>query len=361
MNLGKTLGVLPAGQWLMHDVNAFEIARMAPRGAAKISQFTVPPQPVGEWMDIPDEVDREKRPTLVMRSGAIGDLLLLSPLFSEWMQQTNTVMSLCCFPHHFPLFDGVPWIKELVRYPLKHADARRFKEIISLENTMEVNHSEHATDVFRKALGLSARKERKKPEEDLDYRPVYHVTDAEKEAAKKHVFKERPTLAVQVKASVANRDYPLRQWYEVINGLEKRGWGIVLLGSKGQVPTMPPQWQNPFIRNLSEEGLTFRESAAVLSQCQAFVGVDSAWAHMCHALDIPAVVLMAAFDWRTRTSKAPKTIALTGTGECAPCNWHMHAGRQFPPNKPCSGQQQCVVLAGISPERIIAKVSLLKP
>ncbi len=223
-----------------------------------------------------------------------------------------------------------------------------------MENTMETYHDMHATDAFSdRLLGLDERVS--------DYRPVYRVTDAEKEAAQKYLFKNRPNLAVQVRASVANRDYPMPQWLEVIKKLEQRGWGILLLGSKGQVPPLAPQDQSPFIRNLADEGLTFRESAAVLSQCQAFVGVDSAWAHMCHALDIPAVVLFGAFSWETRTSKAPKTIALSGVGECAPCNWHMHAGRQFPPNKPCSARQQCVVLAGITADRIVSKVSLLKP
>lgn len=348
VNLGKTLGVLEKGQWLCNDLNAFEIARMAPRGAAKIAQWHGASRVAGEWMHIPDNDAHGK--TLIMRSGAIGDLLLLTPALGHRMLGP---VALCCFPHHFPLFDGNKNISELVPYPLNVDHAWKYKQIESLENTMECDHTQHATDVFAKALGLTTPLS--------DYRPVYQVTDAEKEAAQKHIFKNRPNIAVQVRASVANRDYPMPQWLEVIKKLEQRGWGILLLGSKGQVPPLAPQDQSPFIRNLAEEGLTFRESAAVLSQCQAFVGVDSAWAHMCHALDIPAVVLFAAFDWKTRTSKAPKTIALTGVGECAPCNWHMHAGRAFPPNKPCSARQQCVVLGSIEPARIVAKVDLLKP
>lgn len=343
VDLGKTLGVLPAGEWLMHDLNAFEIARMAQRGAGTVEKWHRPNA---------HDSSHPNSPIAIMRSGAIGDLLLLSPALAEFQEKIKhqcREVHLSCFPHHREV---VPQIKT-VPYPMSVKDASKYGHIISLENTMECDHTQHATDVFANALGLTTPL--------ADYRPVYHVTDAEKEATAKHVFKERPTIAVQIKASVANRDYPMPLWLEVIKKLEERGWGIVLLGSKGQIAPLPPQVASPFIRNLSELGLTFRESAAVLSQCQAFVGVDSAWAHMCHALDIPAVVLFSAFDWRTRTSKAPKTIALTGVGECAPCNWHMHAGRQFPPNRPCSARQQCVVLAGIAPDRIVAKVSLLKP
>ncbi len=345
VNLGKTLGVLPAGEWLVHDLNAFEIALKAKRGAAKVSAWD---------RQAPHEGSHPNSTILVVRSGAIGDLLLLTPALLAVMAHAvweGRSVELACFKHHHDMFAGT-MIKP-VEYPLPAERIKDYGHIVSLENTMECDHTQHATDVFAKALGLTTPL--------TDYRPVYHVTDAEKEAAQKHIFKGRPTLAVQVKASVANRDYPLPLWHEVITKLERQGWGIVLLGRKGQIPPIPPQAQNPFIRDLSQLDLPFRESAAVLSLCQAFVGVDSAWSHMCHALDITAVVLFGAFNWETRTGKAPKTIALSGVGECAPCNWHMTAGHAFPPNKPCSRQQVCTVLASITPDRICAKVALLKP
>lgn len=351
VNLGRTLGTLQAGSWLMHDLNAFEIAIKAKRGTAKVeSYFHVDPRP----LRYDNEGNRITLSTLVMRSGAIGDLLLLTPALTVFDEKSPSVLS--CFKHHhelFSLFFGPRCISGLQKYPLPFEDIKNYSQIISLENTMECDHTQHATDVFAQALGLKTPL--------ADYRPIYHVTDAEKAATEKHIFKGRPTIAIQPKASVANRDYPLPKWMEVIRKLESQGWGVVILGRKGQIPPMPPQWQNPFIRDLSQLDLSFRQSAAVLSQCAAFCGVDSAWAHMCHALDIPAVVLFAAFDWKTRTSKAPKTIAVTGVGECAPCNWHMHAGHQFPPNKPCSKVGLCTVLADITPERIISKINLVKP
>jgi ADP-heptose:LPS heptosyltransferase len=339
VNLGKILGVVPVGHWVVHDINAFEIAQIAPRGAALVDHFV-------------SESGPTELPGLIMRSGAIGDILLLTPVLREWKRQFGHKVNLCCFPHHFPLFRDTSIVDNLIPYPLKYEDALKFR-IVSLENTMECDHSQHATGVFAKALGLQTPLP--------DYKPVYHVTDEEKTATKKYIFANRPNLAVQPRASVKNRDYPLPLWLEVISKLEKLGWGILLLGSKGQIPPIPPNIASPFIRNLAEEELKFRESAAVLSQCDAFVGVDSAFLHLCHALDIPAVGLFAAFDWKTRTSKAPKTFALTGVGECAPCSWHMHAGRHFPPNKPCTTVGRCVVLESIPPDKIVKHVSLLKP
>jgi ADP-heptose:LPS heptosyltransferase len=342
VDLGKTIGTLGPGHWLMHDLNAFEIAQMAPRGAAKVTDGFI------RDMEFPDERGK----FLVMRSGAIGDLLLLTAAIHAWKKRVPSPFALCCFPHHFSVFKGNPDIDELVPYPMKFSDHTKFAFPISLENTMESDHSQHASDVFAKALGI--------PTPLQDYRPRYFVSDEEKQATKKHLFENRPNIAIQCRASVRNRDYPMQQWLEVITSLEKRGWGVLLLGHRGQIPPLPPKLQSPFIRNLTEEGLTFRESAAVLSQCQAFCGIDSAFLHLCHALDIPAVGLFAAFDYTTRI-KSPKTFAITAPAECAPCSWHMHAGRHFPPNKPCSAVQQCVVLASIQPSRIVAKVEILKP
>jgi ADP-heptose:LPS heptosyltransferase len=346
VNLGKTLGILGKGDWLCHDLNAFEIARMAPRGTAKIRDWVPSERPYG--------IPVRTRSSLIIRSGAIGDLLLLTPVLAAIKKrEINNRVSICCFPHHFDLFNGNEDIDELVGYPIALKDAYDYAEVISLENTMECDHTQHATDVFAKALQAYTSM--------TDYRPVYHLSEAEKAATAKYLFKGRPNLVIHPKASVANRDYPFEQWVEVIRQLEQRGWGILLFGQRGQIPEIPPQYANPFVRDLSRSGLSFRECAAILAQAQAFCGVDSAWSHMCHALDIPAVVLFGPFSWETRTSKAPKTFALTGVGECAPCNWHITAGQQFPPGKPCTKIQKCVVLAAIDPQKIVNKISLLKP
>lgn len=340
--MSASLGELGRGEWLVHDLNAFELAQRAKRGTAKVREFTQA-----------EPTNTDNRPTLIMRQGAIGDLLMLTPALAEFKTKNFSHPALCCWPKHFDLFGGNRDLGGLIPYPLPADQIPFFKRIISLENTMESDHSQHATDVFAKALGLSTPLP--------NYKPKYFVRDEEKEKVAQYLFKQRPNIVIQQRASVANRDYPLDQWLEVIVKLERRGWGVLLVGYKGQIPIIPRQYQSPFIRDLSRHDLTFREIASVLAQSQAFCGVDSAFAHLAHALDIPAVVLFGAFDWKTRTAHAPKTIAISGNGDCAPCSWHFHANQMFPPNKPCTAIQRCVVLAGIPPERIVSKISLIKP
>lgn len=338
----------------MNDLNAFEVAAAArPPGSASLDKFVIPKQPEGEWMDLPDSKDRENRPVLIMRTGVIGDLLFLTPALREFKKTTGKKIVVCAWEKYLPQLEGCDFIDGVISYPLKASDAWRYSEIKFLDYVMEVDHENHATDAFAKALGLSVPLP--------DYRPFYKVTEAEKEAAKSHIYAVRPTLVVQQTASSPTRNYPLEKWFEVIVRLERSGWGILLVGLNGDFPEFPVQHSTPFIRDLSRPGMSFRETAAVLSLATGFVGVDSALVHLCHALDIPAVGIYGPFPWQIRTAKAPKTIAVSGVGPCAPCFYHTYKGPPFPPGKPCTQKQMCVVLADISPDRIVAKVSLLKP
>lgn len=346
VDMGGSFGVLPAGDWLMTNQNAFEIALMAERGTVTMDHFT----------------QRGFVPThhaMIMRSGAIGDLLLLSPSVQAFRRDHPEVkVSLCCFEKHFPIFNNTDLFDSLIPYPYaRNQPFEGLNQIISLENIIELSTDTHATDAFASALSTKVD----------DYKPVYKVSEEEKSDAMKwkKSFCSRPLVGIQMRASSRNRDYPAELMGKVILGLEDLGWAIVLFGQPGQIPPLPPEMRRTFIFDSSQSEMSLRESVSILSVCDAFVGVDSAFIHFCHALDIPAVGLFGAFPWQIRTAKAPLTRTLTGRGDCAGCCWQPKMGRNgfihFPPHGPCSKSGICEVLASIEPERIIAQVEKLKP
>lgn len=324
-------GVLEPGEWLCHDQNAAELMLMGERGASTIEH-------AGGVRVVPEHNGR----TLFVRSGAIGDLLYLTPAIAAYRSaHPHADVALACFSkHHEVVCDlGI----ELLPYPVP-AD-NPFHIVTSLENLIETNHADHATDCFAKALGV----------EVADYRPVFKLSEFEI-AMNFRPKVQRTRVGIQPLASVANRCYPLALWGGVIQLLtEKHDCEVFLFGHHKQIPPIT----SPHCTNLTEEKLSFRQSAAILSTCDLFVGVDSCFLPLCHALDIPAIGLYAAFDWKTRTSKAPLTWALTGLGPCAPCNWLKHAGKDFPPDQECSKTRFCHVLASITPERIVSKLMTL--
>lgn len=337
-------GLLPAGGWLCHDLNAAELMVMGERGSSKT--FSVGSQFKGE---------AEDQSLLIMRSGAIGDLLYLSPILRERKKLfPNLRLGLCCFKRwHEVMCDSGA---ELLDYPLSLEEARKWNVIASLEDTMELRHELHATDALNEGLGILAVP-------ITDYKPAFVLNEFELAWGQAEYAKgSKVRVGLQCRAGVSNRDYPADLWMEVIKQLTtKHDCSVFLFGSKGQLPPLP---KGTRATNLTERTLTFRQSASLLATCDLFAGVDSCFLPLCHALDIPAVGVYAAFDWKTRTAKAPRTFALTGVGECAPCHWHRRAGfsgpMNFPPDQKCAKEGFCNVLASITPERIVNKLMSLE-
>lgn len=354
INLGS-FGTIPAGYYLTTDRNAFEIGLRGGKGMVEIQPF-ISPERVTVTQTDEDHLESTAAPVrsvLILCNGAKGDLLFLSPVLKQLVKNslgTNRSFKLACFSIHRDIFDYTGLEDMVIDYPVPLEEAEKFDRVIALEDTMDSGDDTHATDLFAKALSVSTVE---------DYKPTYTVLPPEHDWARTTYGPgTKPRVGVQLTASVANRNYPLPRWLELFPLLIKRGWEIMVFGYPGQYPKLQ---SGPNLRNLTLDRLSFRQSAAVLSTCDAFCGVDSIWVHLCHPLAVPAVGLYGPFSWQSRTSKAPKTIALSGHGDCAPCRWHRKVMQDFPPGKPCTQLRKCVVLDSIEPERIAAKIDSFKP
>jgi len=307
-------GLLTPGTWLVTDQNACEIGLHCTRGDYQISPFT-------EW-----NLSANVVTALIVANGAKGDLLFLTPVLRELRSRLPEIkVTLACFPIHHSMFDGLDLFDRLISYPVPFDEVEKFSRVISLENVIENAGMTHATDAFARKLEVDVI---------TDYRPAYCLTPFEQAWAEaSYPATGRPRVGLQMAASVSNRNYPLDHWLKVIKGIIGRGWDVFVFGHPGQYPKLQT---SPHLHNLTLDKIDFRKAAAALSTCQAFCGVDSVWVHMCHALDIPAVGLYGPFPWEARTAKSPKTLALSGFGECAPCFWHIHAGRHSRPTSPAA-------------------------
>lgn len=347
---------LPPGEWLMQDDTAFGCAARAERGTVALREWDRKLN--AEWMKLDDSanVDISKaRSILLIRSGAIGDLLLLSPCIEPLRKKyLNAEIWLACFEKHWPITETFGAHMAAIRYPVDMNAVAQFDLIISLENIIEqaTEKGIHATDAFAEALGVTV----------TDCRPVYRVTDEERERltemdAPFHRAEQgcakaerKPRVALNLHASSKVRGYPMKQWNAVLLQLLNRGWEIMLLGDKDGIKGAPPA-----IKDCSD--LTFREAAAVLASCDVFCGVDSAFFNLCPALGVPAIGLFGPVDWITRIKEGSGQLALTTHAECAPCGWtNARGGRQWPAGMPCEKAGTCVPLAEIPVERIIAKI-----
>jgi len=337
-------GILQPGEWLCQDQNAFEFALMAERGTVKITPWSFYGDRRGMRFTAEGEVgDRVSLPRsiLLIRSGAIGDLLLLTPAIRALRaKHPKAMIWLSCFKKHWDIF--AQGDTHFVEYPVPASELAQFDLITPLENVIEIATEKgiHATDAFAEALGVTV----------TDYKPVYRITDEE------YVWREsnlgntlKPRVGIQLHASAQIRNYPMAQWNAVLQMLVQRGWEVMLLGNNVAMQGAPKE-----IKDCSK--LSFREAAAVLATCDVFCGVDSSFFNLCPALGVPAIGLFGPVDWRTRIKEGSGQRALVGNG-CEPCGWFASkVGVQFPPLGPCAKEKQCVLLESIKPEYIVSKI-----
>ncbi len=334
-----------AGEWLVQDDNAFQLALMAERGTCKLETFRNPGkcERLGDgtvtWSS--GVMDPAPKSILLIRSGAIGDLLLLTPAIRELRKKyPDAQIWLCCHKRHWDIF--AQGDTHFVEYPIPVSELTQFDLIIPLENIVELSTEKgvHATDAFAEALGVTV----------VDYRPVYRVAEPDSIGIDSIFPKTKPRIALQLHSSAAIRNYPMQQWLSVIQKLIERGWEVMLMGKQDGIKGGPPA-----LKDCSS--LSFREAAAVIATCDVFCGVDSAFFNLCPALGVPAVGLFGPVDWRTRVKEGNGQVALHGEASCAPCGWtNSRNGRRFPDGGPCNGSGRCEPLASVSPSRVIAVI-----
>lgn len=297
-------------------------------------------------------VDYNGKRILVMRVGGFGDLLLLTPVLREIRRRWPTAsISVSTMAHYAQVLEGLPYVDAVLPYPLPHDAIGLHDVAIFYERAIEGNpraEQIHATEVFAEIAGL--------PVDGAwsSLKPEYRVRPSEALWAQASYPRVNGTkrIGIQVGASAIARVYPQHLMGELAVMLLKRGFEVYLLGSGGEVRL--PEKSPDGLRNIAADNLTFRQSCAVVSQCDCLIGPDSALVHVAGALDVPAVGLYGPFRGDLRVSHSPSVTVVQGGAECEPCFHHVNPTRKnhFPDHCPSKAKGHCRVLASITPTRI---------
>jgi ADP-heptose:LPS heptosyltransferase len=330
------LSMLAGVDYVLEDVNAGQLLQ-SPGLVAEVVSMGVG---AGVRWDSYDEDDR----ILITRPGGIGDLLFLTPLISYldalgW----RVVVSTC--KGFWPVLEGNPHVSALVDYPLSAEAFEGYKNSLWLENAVEAGglaEELHMADLFFRLAGLEAPKGF----------PMHCRAQRIPHSALRTPHSSLH-IGVHLTASAKNRQY--NRGAELMDVLlANTDWVLHVFGAPGEVRTVA----HDRIVNHTQEGLSLRDTLALVGEMDGFVGVDSGLLHAAGGMGVPCVALFAAFSGDLRCRYHGRTVIVQATAECAPC-FHHQRGSYFPKGCPGVRAGRCVVLDAISPLRILEELKLL--
>lgn len=343
-----------AGVYCLDDSNA---AESLARGEAVLNEAKLNLRPfvaAEDW---------NGRKVLFYRSGALGDILFCSPTLRELKRRwPSCEITFACLKQNQAVLENNPDVDHLVEYPMELDAFAKFDGYFVISDTIHdgnpETHKKHAVDIILEMGGLET--------EDKELK--YHVTFEERTAAWSRFPKSsRSRIGIQLMASIASRTWPKAHVAELTKLAIKDGFEVFWFGPPGCTgggKTPPPEYL--FAVDRAEPPLSLRESIALMSTCDGFIGPDSALTHIAGALSIPTIALYASFPSEIRTKYAHSIKAIDGEPmrpgrglqPCGPCfhSWRTFPVHQWPVHGPCAHSGFCNVLASIAPDVVLKKI-----
>jgi ADP-heptose:LPS heptosyltransferase len=170
--------------------------------------------------------------------------------------------------------------------------------------------------------------------------PQLTLLPREREAARRRVDGTYICLCPVGKRGFCNnrKEWGCDRFQELVDQWD--GPTFVQIGSPG----------DPLLKGVLDlRGLSLRESAALLANASAFLGLEGGLMHLAKAVECPAVILYGGLVAR-EVSSYPDHVVLASTPSCAPC-----FSSEFP-LEPCEGME---CMRAISVEQVAAALSKL--
>jgi len=234
-----------------------------------------------------------ERIKVIAQGPGIGDALWLTALARNFKEQKNLgeVIAVTSHPEIF--------------YNSKDCSGISFSDECSTPSEKTVHLSfdfkTHAIDGYCHQLGL-------KP--PFIRRNFIYLMVEEIEQARSKIHPSLRVIAIQSQAGpwTRNKDWDFLRFEEVVEHFRDKRFKFVQIGGRGDIR----------IEGCHDFFGTVRETAAIMSLCELFLGPISAGMHLASAVGIPAVIIFGGRE-------DPRCIALDGHStvtadvECAPC------------------------------------------
>ncbi|MBM3362677.1 MAG: glycosyltransferase family 9 protein [Betaproteobacteria bacterium] len=232
-----------------------------------------------------------KKPRLlVIRSGAMGDVLLCTPIVRQMYKDRQGYCDIDVVTRYPELFANNPYIAEVLNWnDLKYND-RHYDFILNLDMSQEKNRALHITDVYAfQAFGVR----------DFDKQPEIFSTAQDKSTVNHYIESVGQTYIV-----VHNRHDPNQPhrhvdatlWRELLSQLAyQSGLPILQIGS----PALDMALDFPGAVDV--RGLfSIQQTRELIAQSKLFVGFDAGPLHIAATTQVPIVAFFTLVDHSLR-------------------------------------------------------------
>ena len=246
---------------------------------------------------LPSLNKRKKWLTVVDRLGAPGDAIITANVI-RCLKKNYPELKINCITPHPELIALDPHIDKINQQETFYSfDSTYWELIIRKENSQNI--IEH--NMLR--LGI----------DKYDYKANYYLSEDEKKWAKNETSNfNKPLLAICTKSKEPVKNWPEGNWLELIQNLKAK-FSVIQLGDSNE-PTY--DGVHRYAGTLS-----MRESAAILSKANYFIGPDSLLMHIANGLNIPSTIIFGG-SRPVGCFGYSENINLRSTPQCSPCWIH---------------------------------------
>lgn len=237
--------------------------------------------------------------TVVDRLGAPGDALITANVI-RCLKKLFTKLRINCITPHPDLIRLDPNIDSINQPETFYSFDSTYWELI-------VRKEKHENIVKHNLSKLGIK--------DYEYKSIFYLSEEEETWAqrkKDELLTDKQILAICTKSKEEVKNWPTEQWSKLIQEL-LTNYFIIQLGDNNE-----PEFEG--VTRYAGE-LSMRDSAAVLSLTDHFIGPDSLLMHIANGLDIPSTIIFGGsrpvncFGYR-------QNVNLSNSPECSPCWIH---------------------------------------
>lgn len=309
-------------------------------------------------------LDNKKRILYCRWDSGIGDLLILSAgLKSLKEAYPEHLIVMGCKKEYSVIFENNPYVDEIV-YDKKDICKEEYEHIFDCTRFFEHEHypqdgydSGHVDRIellYRDMLKIRA----------VDRRPLYYITEEEKEWAKSKLANYSKTnilVGFHISSNAPARNYPIDYFIQLQKYLKGKGITSILLGNpKGQYCEIDyGRLRGDGLINLV--GLSLRETAAIINEMNLMVCIDSSLLHLSAALEKKTIALFGNILPKARLQYYDTVDELFSTNKLSidscVCNDAIWLNKCLPACKSLTSDGKCgLCMYEHTPQKVFTKI-----